>query len=168
MRAAKFKKNTSRRARKQTRKQTRKMRKMRGGSSGAAAGPNTYTFTVSTPITSTSTATDFPAELGAFTAGNQSISFTNPSKSIVDIKLMNGTTPYGASSFTTTAGTKASLQVGATQNLVPNGVTVRGATALPGAAATTGMTGAVTVKGLGASSFGTLPATLTFRVNTAN
>jgi hypothetical protein len=158
---ARYKKQT-RRGRKLSRKMRKtRTRRMRGGG-------NTYTFTVATPITPTSVATGFPAELGTFTAGNQSISFTNPSKSIVDIKLMNGTTPYGASSFSLTAGTKASLQVGTRQNLVPNGLTLRGATPLPGAAATAGMNGAVTVKGLGASSFGKLPATLTFKVDTSN
>ena len=163
---AKYKKHT-RRGRKLSRKMRKtRTRRMRGGG-------NIYTFTVATPISPTSTATGFPAELGTFSAGNQSISFTNtnppnPPKSIVDIKVKNGATAYGASSFATWAGTKVALQVGSKQNLVPNGVTVRGATALPGAAAATGMTGAVTVKGLGASSFGTMPPVLTFEVFTSN
>jgi hypothetical protein len=158
---AKYKKHT-RRGRKLSRKMRKtRTRRMRGGG-------NIYTFTVATPISPTSTATGFPAELGTFSAGNQSISFTNPTKSIVDIKVKNGATAYGASSFATWAGTKVALQVGSKQNLVPNGVTVRGATALPGAAAATGMTGAVTVKGLGASSFGTMPPVLTFEVFTSN
>jgi hypothetical protein len=131
-------------------------------------GGNKYTFTVATPISPTSAATGFPAELGTFTAGNQSISFSNP-KSIVDIKVMNGATPYGASSFTVSSGTKVSFQVGATQNLVPNGITtVRGSKTLPGAAAAEGMTGPVTIKGLGTGSFGTLPPILTFEVYTSN
>lgn len=166
------KKNT-RRGRKLSRKVRRKMtRKMRGGSSGAAAGPNTYTFTVATPITSTSTATGFPAALGVFSAGDQGIGFSNPTKKIVDIKVKNGAAQYGASSFSTSAGSKVSIKIGgpigAIDNLVSKGVVVRGTTALPGAAATTGMTGPVRIKGLGASSFGTMPPVLTFEVFTSN
>lgn len=138
-------------------------------------GGNTYTFTVNTPISTTSTATGFPAELGVFTPGNQSISFNNPSKQIVDIKVMNGTTPYGASAFSTSSATKLSFQVGTAQSLVSShvGTGVRGTTPLPGSAtmsgaATSGRPGPVTIKGLGVSSFGTLPAQLTFQVSTAN
>lgn len=162
------KKNT-RRGRNLSRKVRRKMtRKMRGGSSGAAAGPNTYTFTVATPITSTSTATGFPAALGVFSAGNQNISFTNPTKKIVDIKVKNGSAPYGAGSFSTASLSKLSIKIGNTDNLVSNGVSVRGTTALPGAAAATGMTGTVTIKGLATGAFGTMPPVLTFEVFTSN
>lgn len=168
-RAAKLRKST-RRSGKSSRKISRKTRHRR-----QRGGGNTYTFTVNTPITPTSTATGFPAELGVFTPGNQRISFNNPTKQIVDIKVMNGTTPYGASSFSTSSGTKLSFQVGTSQSLVSKhvGQTIRGTTALPGAAATSGAVtsgraGAVTIKGLAASSFGTIPGTLTFEVSTAN
>jgi len=156
------KKNT-RRGRKPSRKMTRKvgMRRMRGG--GAS-----YSFTVTTPISPASTVTGFPADLGAVTVGNQSISFTNPTKSIVDIKVKDGATPYGATSFSVGSATKVAIQIGTTQNIVPNGIAVRGAMALPGAAAAAGQSGAVVVKGLGASSFGKIPATLTFEVFTSN
>ena len=159
---------TTRRGRKPSRKMSRKMsRKVR--SRRQQGGGNKYTFTVATPISPTSAATGFPAELGTFTAGNQSISFSNP-KNVVDINVMNGVTPYGASSFTVSSGTKVSFKVGAVENLVSNlvGTGVRGAKALPGAAAAAGMTGPVTIKGLGTGSFGTLPPVLTFEVYTSN
>jgi len=145
-----------------SRKMSRKVRSRK-----YEGGGNKYSFTVDTPITDKSTATGFPPELGTFNPGNQSISFTNP-KNIVDIKVMNGTKPYTASSFTVGSGTKVSLQVGATENLVPNGLTVRGTKALPGAAATAGMTGAVTIKGLATGAFGILPPVLTFEVYTSD
>lgn len=168
-RVAKFKKHT-RRAKKNKQKQTRvkRMRRMRGGSGptvGSASvgmSPQTYTFTVATPISPSSTSTNFPSDLGTFTPANQQISFTNPTKKILDIKIKNGTVAYGSSSFGTSSTTKASISIGTATSLVPNDISVRGATQIssgPG-----GRSGPVTIKGLGAASFGTLPATLTFEV----
>jgi len=148
--------------RRQTRKASRKMRRrQRGG--------GTYTFTVATPITATSVATGFPADLGTFSAGSQSITFTNPTKMIQDIKInvkpsasSTTLTPTTASSYTTSSGTKVSIKIGSVQNLVPNGISVNGTTPLPGAtvASTTApipsYTGVVTIKNLNTSSFGTL------------
>ena len=166
-RFAKFKKHT-RRAKKQKRKQTR-MKRMRGGSGptvGSTGMPvQTYTFTVATPITPTSTATNFPSDLGTFTAGQQTISFTNPSKQILDIRIKNGTVAYSSrTSYGTSSQTKISISIGSMISRVPNGISLNGTTALPGASAATGLTGNVTIKGLGAGSFGTLPAILTFEV----
>ena len=60
------------RRRRQTRKASRKLRRrQRGG--------GTYTFTVATPITATSVATGFPADLGTFSAAPQSIIFSKMS-----------------------------------------------------------------------------------------
>lgn len=170
-RVAKFKKHT-RRAKKNKQKQTRvkRMRRMRGGSgptvSSASVGtsPQTYTFTVATPISPSSTSTNFPSDLGTFTPANQQISFTNPTKKILDIKIKNGTVAYGSSSFGTSSSTKASISIGTATSLVPNGISssVRGSKEIslePG-----GRPGPVTIKGLGAASFGTVPPTLTFEV----
>lgn len=176
-------------SRKAYRKASRKAsRKVRGGGSGVSAASasaastptvtsgNAYSFRVATPITSTSTAVGFPAELGTFSASNQSIVFSNPTKTIVDIKIGGSPSSTGsvtqfntASTFTVSSGTKVSMKIGSTQSLVPNGVSVRGATSLPGAAATTSTyKGLVTINGLTTGSFGTLPSFLVFTVNTTD
>jgi hypothetical protein len=134
---------------------------------------------VATPITVSSIATGFPADLGTFSAGPQSITFTNPTKKIQDIKISGKATatattltPYTtASTYSTSSGTKVSIKVGSVQNLVPNGISVNGATALrgsaPGATAPVSLyTGVVTIKNLATASFGTLPAILSFTVMT--
>ena len=167
-RTAKSRKTTHRN-RKLSRKMTRKGRSRR-----QRGGGKMYEFTIKTPITPTSvavaTAGGLPlTDLGKIVPGNKTVSFT-PVKPVVDIQVMNGTTPYGASSFGTSAATKLSFQIGSTMNLVSKdvGVGVRGASALPGADATTGMSGTVTIKGLDSGSFGTLPPVLTFRVFTTD
>ena len=117
------------------------------------------------PIVPTSTATEFPADLGAFTAGNQSITFTNPTKTITDIKLGGATT---AASYSVSSGTKISMQIGTTSSVIPNGISVRGAAALPGAAATASTyKGQVTIKNLAAGAFpAPAPTVLTVTVST--
>jgi len=166
--ALRVKKSTRRR--RQTRKSSRKVRRRQ------RAGGNSYTFTVATPITNTSIATGFPADLGIFSAANQSISFTNPVKTIVDIKIGGSSSATGpvsqystATTYTVSSGTKVSIKIGDKQSLVPNGVSVRGTTALPGATATTSTyKGPVTINGLAAGSFGTLPSLLSFTVLTSD
>jgi hypothetical protein len=174
--ALRVKKSTRRR--RQTRKSSRKLRRRQRG------GGNTYTFTVATPITNTSIARGFPAELGTFSASNQSITFSNPTKTITDIQIGSSTSPTSpvsqyktASTYTPSSGTKVSIKIGDKQSLVPNGVSVRGTTALPGASAAAAATvsgaatpykGLVTINGLTTSSFGTLPSLLSFTVLTSD
>jgi hypothetical protein len=172
-RAAKFKKNTRRRGQKSSRKQTRKMRKMRGGNSGAVGGK--YTFTVKTPIAPGSIVTGFPAALGTLIVTPQQIAFNNsPSstKQIQNIRILNGTTPYmSVGTYSTPNLSKVSIKIedrvkGTKSNLVPTGVVLNGTEQLPGRSGP--LSGVVTIKGLGGSSFGVMPPTLTFEVTTAN
>ena len=169
--ARKFTRRTSKPRRKMLRKGSRKARatrKMRGGLSGASSATgNTYTFTVATPISPTSSASNFPPALGTFSPANQQISFSNPSKSITDVHLLNGTNPYtGVATYGTVATTKVSIQIGSEKSLVPSNMTgtLNGTTKL----GSTARTGPVTIKGLAAGSFGTLPSVLTFKVVTSN
>jgi hypothetical protein len=85
---------------------------------------------------------------------------------------MNGTTPPPASSFSLSSGTKLAIEIGTSKSLVPAGITtVRGATPLPGATAsspTAARLGTVLIKGLNPASLGRIQPTLTFTVVTTD
>jgi len=144
---------------------TRRVRRQRGGGE--------YTLTFAGPPTAGGPAPEGLADLGAYTAGNQTFTIA-ATKPIHDIKIFkaDGVTELGAGSFGTNVQTKISIKVGTKASLVPSSIPVgtggvRGATQMSPAAP---QTGNIVVKGLSASSLNLLagqPQGFVVKVTTA-